>query len=1405
MVKGGKKLEHHKKIPTYLFLLVLFANIFIVMFQSTASGSCISDYGLRTDGTYLYRTMEDGIIPHLYWDTSTSTLDSNSTIEGKYCLNMSHTCVFDGFFMMYKFDIPIKPTKFSMKMIIDSYTNNSQITLAIDQQGAGYTMGVRFYTNTKKIRIGGSGATSYFTMPWSFDTIYTISFENINYDAHTYTLVVSNATSSESHATTFTTVVGNPACRFIELSDLTEIGTNTRVFIDDWTVGTQTIVTNDNPVPKATYAIGNADLTNDGSPGQNNTQFSNNNSYLFDTVHHYNSSYTYYFNRHLHKNVSWTINYNGVNHQVYCMVEYNNKLYAGEYGEGGDVLEYNPLNNTWRISRDGGGTLGQAMSLCVFNNLLYLGYGNNTWQGILKFNGTTWTKDYDFTSIGMYYVSSLCVYNNKLYAGLYAPSPRGDIWVNNSGWTKSYDGTYQVVRSLYVFNNKLYAGMGCYTPSVSGTILKFDGSTWSTNYSGTTDNIYAITSYNNQLYAAEGGNALGEGNIITFTSGAWSEIYGGSDLSILCLEVYNNKLYAGQYSTTGEGDIFSYDGSTFVKVYQSLASGFNSLRYFKSYLLAGQIGNHGEGDIYRYKEMYWANQPEYMNDTDENTYSSNTYSNFSELLNNHTGNITYTPDENISKVELRAKTNLSNLAYNGRIFLQPVWNNTNGSFYNTFAYSGSSGVWSDWIDITKDVNGTNCTWRDIQNLSCRVIANLSNGGIAYVGMVQLKVSVNLTEQYNNKTDLTGSYHTADTLAENIPTLYPGKLYHTRPITNTSYINSSSGYIGEEITFLSKPEAPTKTNFTFHNTSAINISWINGTGFNKTIIIKKLTGLPTTPYDGTIVYNGSLNKTTLPIIIGITIYYRLWSYTNWTDHDYWETDVNYSHFSDNGTNVSIGGLYINVYNESKPSQALTNWAIEIKNLNGSEVYVNNNCNNPQSVNATLCPQGDVTIRISRPGYRERIVYTTILPDIFYVANFYLPSLTNPATIPTNTTTDCTLRSYINSINITTYTTDKTITLSHTLNEINIVEIYNKSLYGTYGGWLYIPDNKFSYTETTVIINKTILDINTTMARASYYYYDCPGVYNPPQLYNAQIVETIHVGDNQVDQPVEGATITFKRYMNTTGHYEILSVLKSDSDGKVNLWLFPSQIYLVLITCNGYNDALADYIPSPPNLYGQTDLKTFRITRQTGGQSMPVYDTLFTNITYSLEPRGTRHTGGFTLYYNITSYDNKLEWYRLIVYYQPYNTNTWTLLYDHNHSDPGGGSISYTITNNTGRYSIEAWFKKTGYDAYEIYHTGSIIYFIVHLRATANLIPDEAYFIITIVLMLVGMGACILYFTTGPATGYVGLGIMAFMFYLHDITIDAGFAIGGTEQYISGWVIFGITFLIYTAALFLWSRQ
>ena len=316
---------------------------------------------------------------------------------------------------------------------------------------------------------------------------------------------------------------------------------------------------------------------------------------------------------------------------------------------------------------------------------------------------------------------------------------------------------------------------------------------------------------------------------------------------------------------------------------------------------------------------------------------------------------------------------------------------------------------------------------------------------------------------------------------------------------------------------------------------------------------------------------------------------------------------------------------------------------------------------------------------------------------------------------------------------------------------------------------------------------------------------PEVHNRSHLYQFFVYEVIKTGYSEQKTSIDNVLVTIRHYTPTTDTFEIIASLRTDSAGMVSTNLLENEFYKIDLNKTGYHDSIGnDYIATTPNAYGQTDIKELRMILITGSSTIPPKETLWTGITYSLEPKTTRHNGAFTLWFNISSSDSKLEWYRMDVYYVAANSTTWVLISSQNESNASGGSIRYDVENNSGRYSVECWFKKQNYSAYEIYHSGSIIYFITYIRQWASEIPDYAYYIITIVLTTVIMGICLMFFATGIATGYIGLGFMAFMFLLRgdvNVPIDVS---SGNPVYISAWIIWGITFLVYTAALFLWSR-
>lgn len=357
--------------------------------------------------------------------------------------------------------------------------------------------------------------------------------------------------------------------------------------------------------------------------------------------------------------------------------------------------------------------------------------------------------------------------------------------------------------------------------------------------------------------------------------------------------------------------------------------------------------------------------------------------------------------------------------------------------------------------------------------------------------------------------------------------------------------------------------------------------------------------------------------------------------------------------------------------------------------------------------------------------------------------------------------------------------------------------------------------------TKLINLTLIpegeDIEILISSTGYYErayttdIDTDGTYilnaylspkNGSYLYYIRVIETITSDFGSYDVGVEDAFVIIKKFFNTTGTFENITSRYTDQNGYMDLYLIPYSQYKVFISKTGFNNAISNYIPSPPDENGQTEVKIFKIVRNET-IIWPHLETMFTNITYSFYPTNTRHSSVFTFWYNINSIDGKLDWFNMSVWYYNDTLDLWVLLSTQNDTTATGGSLNFTIPNVTGKYDFECWFKKTGYAEYGF---GSNIHIYVWPRSSLATIPDYAWFIITIILMIVGMGFFMRYFTTGVTTGYVGLGIFAMMLFLKDFSVPIGGAdpITGAVTLVSGWLIWGITFLMYTMGVFLYSR-
>lgn len=86
--------------------------------------------------------------------------------------------------------------------------------------------------------------------------------------------------------------------------------------------------------------------------------------------------------------------------------------------------------------------------------------------------------------------------------------------------------------------------------------------------------------------------------------------------------------------------------------------------------------------------------------------------------------------------------------------------------------------------------------------------------------------------------------------------------------------------GGDLTFVTKPEAPTDLSATAISDTQINLSWTKGAGAVDTVIRRKVGSYPTSVIDGEEAYNGPFESCSdTGLDPNTTYYYRAWSYTD----------------------------------------------------------------------------------------------------------------------------------------------------------------------------------------------------------------------------------------------------------------------------------------------------------------------------------------------------------------------------------------------------------------------------------------------------------------------------------------------------------------------------------------------
>jgi hypothetical protein len=414
------------------------------------------------------------------------------------------------------------------------------------------------------------------------------------------------------------------------------------------------------------------------------------------------------------------------------------------------------------------------------------------------------------------------------------------------------------------------------------------------------------------------------------------------------------------------------------------------------------------------------------------------------------------------------------------------------------------------------------------------------------------------------------------------------------------------------------------------TNTVTVSWDDSNNSDSTLVVRNNNSIPVSAGDGTILYNGSAETYDIVVACGDSFYLSLFGYNDTANQ-----------FS-TGVHVSWGAVGVNAY-DVNTGVDLSGYSVFISNQDGTQTYADSGVSNPYSIGFEDIPTGaKCIIKITASGYNERTQYHDLYVDSFYNLSFYLSAVSPPGA------GDCSLLSFFDTYSVSNPGVDVTINLTYDLESLIGVELYNTSLYSTYGGWIALSNSYFSYNSTHVVVNNSILDVNSLMVRVNYHYEYCVGDVQS-LLYVINVVDVL-------DNPVSNAYVEIKQYLSFVGGYVTISSLYTDGSGQVDVYLSPGVTYKLFVSKDGYDDSISDWTTT-------VEVRTKKIVLLMASVIPPVYNWM---DTISISAVKNTETCLVTLTYVDSLGNTSSVWVRLfdasdnftVVFNQTFSSSSFT---------------------------------------------------------------------------------------------------------------------------------------------------